>query len=425
MPRSVTRRLCASPLVLAVPLTVVVALLGGPGSAGLPIPVVASASAAPAETGSIGGRIIDELGRPLSGVRVRVDRVVKISEMGSEQRPAGEAISDADGRYVVADLPPATTYLLWYDKADYEYGPAWEGTSNVTVAAGATTTRDVFLIERSATVRGRVLDVRGTPIVGAQTPFGLTDAGGRYEARVIPGDHPIGATAAGYRPIHALTLWDRGVRVVSADRGRTTEAPDLVLRRAPTAPCWTETGEWLTNGENGRPFDPPSTGQLRPREEHLCPDVDAAELPPDTAAPPVRVGVPAPPAPATRPLAGTSTPPPAATTPKPVRSPVAGALRVPGRTTVTSGRFLVRSSCTARCAGRIVATAGPGRRVTVVGVAAVASGSGARRHRVVLRRAGRRLLARSPRGLVVRLRWDAPGAAVDRGGPRVRLVAGR
>lgn len=404
--------------------------------AALALVPVASAAAAP-DPGRLAGTITDELGRPLPGVQVRADLVVRTSDTSSEQRPTGiPATSDAAGRWAIEDLPAATNYLLWFDKDGYDFGRPWEGsTTDVPVQAGRTTTWDVFMVQRSASARGRVVDVQGRPIEGVSvwgwsggTGLGTTDADGRFSGTVVPGDHTFGVQDQQfrYRPLWDLGWQDPRSRRFSVERGQTAELGDVVLRRWSAEPCWTEEGEWWDR----EPFTSfprsPQSPVLFPRSEHLCPDVDAAELPAETPLRGVRVGIPAPFTPA--PPATSAKPAPAAVAPAPV---AAGALRVARRAAVARGRFDVRSTCTTACAGRIVASVRQRAstrsrtRDVVVGEVAVAAGTGARRHHVALNAAGRRLVARSRGGLVVALRWDAPGTAKDRVGPRVRLVARR
>lgn len=397
--------------------------------------VPATATAATPGTGRLAGTITDELGRPLPGVDVRVDLIVKVSEMGSEQRPTGEpATSDAAGRWAIEDLPPGTTYYLWFRKDRYSYGPSWESPRDIVVEAGRTTTKDVFMVEQSAGARGRIVDVAGRPVQGVSVrestgggDLGVSGPDGRFSGTITPGDHTYGAQdqRGRYRPVWDLGWQDPRSPRYSVERGETVDLGDVVVRRWGAEPCWTEDGEWWDR----EPFTSfprsPQSPRLFPREEHLCPDVEASELPALEPARGFRVGIPAPIVPVV--------PAPALREPTPVAPapPVAGALAAPRRVAVAGGRFEVRSTCTASCAGRIVAVVR--RRSStrsragelVVGRVAVVAGAGPRRHRVVLTAAGRRLVARHRSGVVVDLRWDAPGAAKDRPGPRVRLVARR
>lgn len=119
----------------------------------------------------------------------------------------GFATTDADGRYVIADLAP-TVFTIDFSPVDSSAGPPpptpyleeWyldsrseAGATPIELSEGVDTVLDAQL-ELGATISGRVTDPAGNPVAGvtvsspANIPFGgpLTDADGRYTLTGVP-----------------------------------------------------------------------------------------------------------------------------------------------------------------------------------------------------------------------------------------------
>jgi hypothetical protein len=115
---------------------------------------------APTGTAVIRGRVIAAAGqRPLAKVEVRATAgAVRVNRV---------VVSDANGRYEIADLP-AGRYIVSTNKQNYvraSYGerrPLGPG-APIEVAAGQIVTRIDFLLQRTAAITGRVVDEFGDP----------------------------------------------------------------------------------------------------------------------------------------------------------------------------------------------------------------------------------------------------------------------
>ena len=141
----------------------------------------APAAAAQAPTAWAGGTVVDEAGRPLAGVRVellhadniflqydgrgRESRMERLSAGDAESGPRFHAISGADGRIRIADLPADTWFVLRVLQNGFtvllQRGIA-------SPVAGGQIALGTLRLPRVPTVHGRVVDSRGRPLSGAQ-----------------------------------------------------------------------------------------------------------------------------------------------------------------------------------------------------------------------------------------------------------------
>lgn len=187
---------------------------------------------------AVTGRVVDAEGVPLAGVRVRPGLEAKgIRSFSSaeafanelrgrlamqetaawvwewfERFPVPTVRSGADGHFRV-ELP-ASTSSLNFDRMGFVESHA-EG---LKLAAGAVELGDVRM-ERGRTVRGRVLDSEGVPLVGVEVRVGVqeaktqpatmfaatTDLDGRFERSALAASGPV-IVAARRKPTHAWQL---------------------------------------------------------------------------------------------------------------------------------------------------------------------------------------------------------------------------
>jgi len=113
-------------------------------------------------------------------------------------RAALALVSDAQGRFRIPGLEPGPhTLKVVGPRADSDTVSRFEELRQRHVAAGSSGL-ELRLRARSSSIRGRVLEADGTPAVGAfvfradagfpPAEFVLTDAEGRFELPVAPGE---------------------------------------------------------------------------------------------------------------------------------------------------------------------------------------------------------------------------------------------
>ncbi|MDJ0972987.1 MAG: carboxypeptidase regulatory-like domain-containing protein [Planctomycetota bacterium] len=148
----------------------------------------------------IAGRVVDDTGAPVEGIRLRVNakRTGENRHLWHHMFRIEPVVTDAEGRFEAVGLGEGMHTLEFQQAGDWIADP-----SSVEAAAGA---RDVELVvTRGVRITGRVLGPEGEAIVGAQVywrqnrPKGTrawtpkrgratTDAEGAYEIRGIPKD---------------------------------------------------------------------------------------------------------------------------------------------------------------------------------------------------------------------------------------------
>ncbi|MEM9596806.1 MAG: carboxypeptidase-like regulatory domain-containing protein, partial [Acidobacteriota bacterium] len=144
---------------------------------------------------SLGGRVVDRAGAPIEGAEVSVavaDAIVGAEDV-AESKSDGAAISaerrrtvrsDAEGRFLLADVPPGP--------AEVEaWATGFQPTAPRRLDLSPEETPQLRLVlDAGAAVVGRVVDVEGEPVEGARVnagrPWGDTDADGRYRLAGIP-----------------------------------------------------------------------------------------------------------------------------------------------------------------------------------------------------------------------------------------------
>jgi hypothetical protein len=178
-------------------------------------------------------------GEPLAGVHVRLT---------SPQKDAYGAISERDGQFSIAPVPPGT-YLVTLDKAGYLGRRSRGGipTQSLTVKAGQARGDCRFEMTRRAGISGRVVDANGDPAPGVPivllTPSGeiaewpgvprevKTDSRGMY--RVSPAGGSYRIRAEGWNAPGSGPTYSRGV--IDAPPGAEIAGVDIQL--APWRPA--------------------------------------------------------------------------------------------------------------------------------------------------------------------------------------------
>jgi hypothetical protein len=165
--------------------------------------------------GSISGRVVfGDTGQPVRGVRVTGSATSGWNTpRGAEQPSWCEAVTDADGRYVLPRLAEGP-YRVGPDMRDAPLGANWCSVSNpkVQVTGGQRSTGVDFRLERGGLVAGTVTGSDGIPLarvmVGAHGPreqmdmdgrdnqYAATDRKGRYRFRLPAGSASIFVNSA-------------------------------------------------------------------------------------------------------------------------------------------------------------------------------------------------------------------------------------
>jgi protocatechuate 3,4-dioxygenase beta subunit len=185
------------------------------------------------EKGSrIGGRMVDETGQPIAGVKVEVRVNVDEPEWGpgpksiistwltDEDYGPGPAVTDADGRWRIDNAPAPKKpedykfYLLLTHK-DYVSDSDWGGLqaeAELTTASLRAGTANIRL-RRGVLVQGTVVNEAGQPVTDGlviwhKEPYAkktvleaALDKQGRFQTlRLSPGEYPFTIVAPGYSP---------------------------------------------------------------------------------------------------------------------------------------------------------------------------------------------------------------------------------
>jgi protocatechuate 3,4-dioxygenase beta subunit len=151
------------------------------------------------------GRVVDDLGRPLSGadVELTVSPVDEASEL---------ARTDRDGQFSIGPVPPGH-YDAWARFA----GHGMAKPAEAILRAEAVTTLDLRLA-RAAQVLGTVLDEGGRPLAGAVVTAMAESATGQ-DLSVLAGSLPLAAEAANL-PAHVLAAKGQTRSAASDAQGR-------------------------------------------------------------------------------------------------------------------------------------------------------------------------------------------------------------
>lgn len=190
--------------------------------------------------GAVRGRVIASDGRPVGGAFVSLTR----GGIG-----ARESLTDLDGRFEFAGLPPDA-----YRVTATKWATAWTSRERKDVVVQARRAVDVdFVLSRPPAVGGTVVDEFGEPVEGMFVqlfrpmkgllqPGGVpvrTDDRGRFRIRTIPGDSYLAASGLPGSPDDDARVYYPGTPSVAAARTvNVVEGQDtvgLVIVYAPAA----------------------------------------------------------------------------------------------------------------------------------------------------------------------------------------------
>jgi protocatechuate 3,4-dioxygenase beta subunit len=158
----------------------------------LPLALFGWLLAAQPQTASIAGRVTDRAtGQP-------VPRMV-VAALGSDRKKAGEALTDADGRYEIAGLRAGAYGVnVLHDEHRSTYLPQWYGEDGpsifgvprrfgITLNAGDRRTDVDVALMRALAIEGVVLDPEGDPIAQVEVSA-LRSAGGVFGRQMYTDD---------------------------------------------------------------------------------------------------------------------------------------------------------------------------------------------------------------------------------------------
>ena len=197
----------------------------------------------------ITGRVVDPDGKPVAGATVAPAMTGSDNSLTGDTRFSVE--TDREGRFI-AWLPASGRRQYNLLAHDGKYGQ-WRTWANGVLPPLRTQPgqeiRDVELrLTRPATVRGRVLDTQGTPVIGCEVraratdrleqhyygPITKTDDKGRFEFRFLrPGKQYVWAGNVYYFGEDDPS--DDSRRVLTVAAGQVTEGVDLILQAPGTA----------------------------------------------------------------------------------------------------------------------------------------------------------------------------------------------
>jgi hypothetical protein len=116
-----------------------------------------------AETARVEGEVLDDaLRTPVIGARVRVGLIRELANGISVGGHHEEAITDANGRFAFAGIPPGLCQLV-VEAQGYAWPPDGSEVRRLQIVAGQTTTGVVITLKRAAGIHGRLFSAGGDP----------------------------------------------------------------------------------------------------------------------------------------------------------------------------------------------------------------------------------------------------------------------
>lgn len=175
----------------------------------LALPSPAASAAAQSPTAWAGGTVVDEAGLPFAGARVELLRAdssfmdtgrrnaasqIEVLRLGDEEagpEPRFHALSGADGRFRIADLPADTWFVLRVLQNGFTV--LWQR-GVASPAAGGQLALGTLRLPRVPAVHGRVFDSLGHPLAGAQV-WALSQQDLDLRSRFVESQAPGGGAA--------------------------------------------------------------------------------------------------------------------------------------------------------------------------------------------------------------------------------------
>ena len=185
------------------------------------------------------GRVVDDAGNPIAGadVSLHTDTTPRSPFLRQSIRGVSwyqRTRTDLDGRFEMRDVTEQT-YQVEVDHRDHPI----HYRDGVTVIAGQVTETEDFVLPRSATVLGAVIDANGQAVIGAKLSIGggdsnmtsretVTDGKGRYRFdRLEPGPYSLQSLSRKANPMaHISTVLKR---IKKDEDGKPYTVPDVVL----------------------------------------------------------------------------------------------------------------------------------------------------------------------------------------------------
>ena len=169
------------------------------------VPAKVTIDLVPAEPVALRGRIVDDRGQPVAGVKVSPSRTLYgniVFEYCGCYLPAETPVTNAEGRFVIPNLNPGCEVAVSVNRP----GSAGATSPRVTLVAGKDTEfGDIVLAPSQRILKGTVVDLKGRPIAGAKViadHFGETVAtsysDGTFQIRVPHMKFLLRAEAAEY-----------------------------------------------------------------------------------------------------------------------------------------------------------------------------------------------------------------------------------
>ena len=222
----------------------------------------------PSQSGVLTGAIVDELGEPIEGLRVRLwtlrmtdgRRTLAIADLS--------ALSDDRGHYRLALVPPGSYYLGVDDPAAVVGDPAMTADTPILYPRGASPA-DAFAVDldrpalvsglnivftprRYPRVRGPVLDAAGQPNRGRVTLIGATPGVAPMPARTVNaganGEFEFVSVPPGTYVLRTSVYREAGFQDPSPKQGNATQQPTPLAVRGVTAASLEFAAQRLTVG---------------------------------------------------------------------------------------------------------------------------------------------------------------------------------
>jgi protocatechuate 3,4-dioxygenase beta subunit len=204
---------------------------------------------------TLGGRVVDEAGRPIAGVKVTIWGELGELKDEHERGPRPTALTDARGEWRCRCFRKMKFAYLYLSHPDYvadneshrrrHFGPNPQATGlpepNDGPLEALRDFSDMQVMTRGVELTGTVVDERGKPVAGAEVGWfeserrntrhdelttTSTDAAGQFRfAHVRPGAVTVQAKAAGHAP--GLKAGEAGVKPITVELG----APHVLAGR--------------------------------------------------------------------------------------------------------------------------------------------------------------------------------------------------